>query len=123
MAHLHVASAACVPLLRLLHFVVQRRTNIAAKQNISFFSFSFMKSSCVLYLPSGWEEKCVSLVEYWEKLQHRRSMVARLMKVIQVSSSRTNFVFSKFSTLLAYLQPLWRTTKSKGLTKEWTKAT
>ena len=82
-----------------------------------------MKSSCVLYLPSGWEEKCVSLVEYWEKLQHRRSMVARLLKVIQVSPSWTNFVFGKFSTLLAYLQPLWRTTKSKGLTKEWTKAT
>ena len=44
MAHLHVASAACVPLLRLLHFVVQRRTNIAAKKIFVFFLLASWKA-------------------------------------------------------------------------------
>ena len=64
------------------------------------------------HLASWCEASWVSLAEYCEKLQQRRSRVARLCLC-------ENF----FKAGYIHLQPLWRTTKRSGLTKEWTKAT
>ena len=66
-----------------------------------------------------------SRAEYCEKLQQRRSIVARLGTIISLFQKTLGnwIILNSFDCFFMHLQPLWSTTKSKGLTKEWTKAT
>ena len=76
---------------------------------------------CAHHLSSSvFEVTATSLAEYCEKLQQRRSRVARLVSCRRMSTLKG---FRHFVIYFTHLQPLWRTTKRSGLTKEWTKAT
>ena len=86
-----------------------------------FDKVSHLKHPSAHHLSSSvFEVTATSLAEYCEKLQQRRSRVARLVSCRRMSTLKG---FRHFVIYFTHLQPLWRTTKRSGLTKEWTKAT